>query len=103
MGTPVADMMMREVRAVTKGPLYCVRFGSCGAIKNGKPGAVTVAGKGAIMITKNYDYWSKRYENEGSEIPASKIPYPYIISSIIPADQDLSNAVRLLTSGIFNK
>ena len=27
------DMMVREVRAVTKGPLKIIRFGSCGSIK----------------------------------------------------------------------
>lgn len=32
MGTPLADMLLREVRAVTEGPLLIVRFGSCGGI-----------------------------------------------------------------------
>ena len=92
MGTPVADMMMREIRAVTKGTLYLVRFGSCGAIGNGKPGAISVAGKGAIMVTKNYDYWSGRYQND-DDCKATSSEIPYSISSIIPADQELSNAV----------
>jgi uridine phosphorylase len=92
MGVPVADMMLREVRAVTKGPLLVVRFGSCGAIQLGKPGSVAVAGKGAVMISKNYDYWTGRYSSntaEGSDPPKD----PYLVSSRIPSDQELSDAV----------
>ncbi len=47
------DMMVREVRAVTKGPLAIIRFGSCGGICS-TVGNVAVATCG-IMITRNWD------------------------------------------------
>ena len=91
----MADMMMREVRAVTNGPLLCIRFGSCGAIREGKPGQVSVAGKGAVMINKNYDYWVDKYSTDNS---SKTVKEPYSISSLIPADQDLSaNASHLIS------
>ncbi|KAJ3304266.1 hypothetical protein HDV03_003003 [Kappamyces sp. JEL0829] len=111
MGTPVADMMMREVRAVTDGPLLVIRFGSCGAIGNGTPGSIAVASDGAVMISKNYDYWQDSYDFETEESTdqtsetkmiftgfnmVSKLFHdafrgvPYNISGVIPADHGLS-------------
>jgi uridine phosphorylase len=51
MGTPVADMLLREVRAVTEGPLLVVRFGSCGGIgENTRPGQVNLSPKLGISL-----------------------------------------------------
>lgn len=79
---------------MTKGPLLVVRFGSCGGIKQGKPGSIAVAGKGAVMISKNYDYWINRYNGKSAaEDSTAAVKDPYSVSSIIPADKELSDAV----------
>ena len=79
---------------MTKGPLLVVRFGSCGGIQQGKPGSIAVAGKGAVMISKNYDYWINRYNsNAAAEDSTADVKDPYSVSSIIPADKELSDAV----------
>jgi uridine phosphorylase len=83
MGFPLADMMLREVRAVTFGELLVLRFGSCGSIGDVPAGAIAVSNKGGCMVTKNYDYWNQ----DGSELE------PYLISKLIPADFELSNNV----------
>ncbi|KAJ3325187.1 hypothetical protein HDV06_004977 [Boothiomyces sp. JEL0866] len=113
MGIGVADMMIREVRAVTKGPLLIIRFGSCGAIGNaGDVGMVSVCKEGAVLVTKNYDYWVQDYHYESedeaeADSPLGKIfdtgygvvtkafhdtfrGIPYHISTVIPADLQLS-------------
>ncbi|KAI8915803.1 nucleoside phosphorylase domain-containing protein [Gorgonomyces haynaldii] len=58
MGLSMMDMMVREVRAVTKGPLLIARFGSCGGIgKDTEVGMIAVASKGMI-VSRNYDHFS---------------------------------------------
>lgn len=52
------DFFVREVRAVVKGPICIVRFGSCGSIGDAKLGQIAVASKGAIMVQRNVDYFS---------------------------------------------
>jgi hypothetical protein len=54
MGTPVADMMLREVRAITEGPLLVVRFGSCGGI-----GPETIPGQVNLFLKVRYQYVKK--------------------------------------------
>lgn len=90
MGLGVADMLVREVRATTNGPLMIVRFGSCGGVDlNSNPGAIAVASKGAVMISRNFDYWTDQYS-----APKGKgVMKPYTMSEVIPADDDLSRKV----------
>jgi uridine phosphorylase len=85
MGTPVLDMFLREVRATTQGPLLVLRFGSCGRIGKVPAGSVCVS-TGGILINKNYDYWQHQYENGNYGKDCS----PYLISNIIPADEELT-------------
>ncbi|KAJ2999921.1 hypothetical protein HDV02_001440 [Globomyces sp. JEL0801] len=88
MGMPVADMMVREVRAITEGPLLMIRFGSCGAIgEKGDVGKIAVAKEGAIMISKNFDHWNNIYEGHEGEEAAKD---PYVMSKVCPADKILS-------------
>jgi uridine phosphorylase len=88
MGYPVLDMFLREVRGVTKGPLLVIRFGSCGSIGPVTAGTVCVA-SGGVMITKNYDHWQHQYSN--GTYPTDTEPYS--ISSVIPADEELTAAL----------
>ncbi|KAJ3262244.1 hypothetical protein HK103_002657 [Boothiomyces macroporosus] len=120
MGLGVADMLVREVRAVTNGPLLIIRFGSCGGIGTAGDagnlaiylGMVSVCKEGAVLVTKNYDYWVQDYHYESedeaeADSPLGKIfdtgygvvtkafhdtfrGIPYHISAVIPADLQLS-------------
>lgn len=91
MGFGVTDMMVREIRASTTGTLAIVRFGSCGSIGKTPAGVVSVCSKGGVIVSKNYDYWAHRYGLEDSTV---KPPLnPYLISSVCPADQELSATV----------
>ena len=91
MGYPVLDMFLREVRAVTPGPLLVIRFGSCGSIGDVTAGSVCVA-TGGVMVTKNYDHWRHQYtDSQYSAIDS----VPYLISSVIPSDKELTEQLIL--------
>lgn len=50
MGYSMIDMMVREVRAVTMGPLYIIRLGSCGGLgKDTKIGSISVLETGVLV------------------------------------------------------
>lgn len=51
-----------------------------------------VAGKGAVMITKNTDYWVDKYQDADPSLVKTQ-KEPYNISSVIPPDKILSNNV----------
>jgi len=78
MGFPMVDFFIRETRAVVKGPIALIRFGSCGCIKDVKTGSVAVA-TNAFGITRNYDYFN----------PGSKETSPYIITDACEGDPEL--------------
>ncbi|KAJ3202570.1 hypothetical protein HK099_001807 [Clydaea vesicula] len=92
MGTSMMDFFIREVRAVTKGPLAIIRFGSCGSIGEAKLGDVVVASEGSIAIQRNYDHFCKNYEN-ANEYIIDNFSRPYILSKRCPADRELSDLV----------
>ena len=72
------DMMVREVRAVTKGPLKIIRFGSCGSIKIDLPvGSIAVADS-ACFVSRNPDY----FHSDSSD--------PFIISKPVSSSKDLT-------------
>ena len=56
MGTPMMDFVLREVRAVTEGPLCVVRYGTCGGLQHARAGvgAVVVADE-SVMVQRNPD------------------------------------------------
>lgn len=56
MGYPNMDFFVREVRAIVSGPLVIVRVGTCGAIKDGHIGMLSIPDLGAVMVQRNYDY-----------------------------------------------
>lgn len=81
MGFPNTDFVTRECRAVTRGPLALIRFGSCGGLNETKAGMVAVADK-TISIYRNPAHW---HANEGP---------PYITSPPIPGDAKLTALLR---------
>eukprot|EP00401_Gymnodinium_catenatum_P007698 CAMPEP_0117555838 /NCGR_PEP_ID=MMETSP0784-20121206/51486_1 /TAXON_ID=39447 /ORGANISM="" /LENGTH=301 /DNA_ID=CAMNT_0005353067 /DNA_START=9 /DNA_END=911 /DNA_ORIENTATION=- len=87
MGLPMMDFFVREARAVTKGPMAMVRFGTCGGLREVVPaGTVAVSGKGSIVVLRNHSYFEDAGEAEGSTA--------YSISKLCPADAELSMAVH---------
>jgi uridine phosphorylase len=84
MGFPMADMFVREMKAVTPGNVLLVRFGSCGSIMDVPAGVVCVA-KGSCLVTRNYSKWSKSGDQSAQN--------PYNISPVFPADPELSEKV----------
>jgi uridine phosphorylase len=54
MGFGNLDLALRETRAVTTGPLYIIRIGTCGSL-NGKVGQVHVPSRGSVAILRDPD------------------------------------------------
>lgn len=81
MGYPNTDFVTRECRAVVRGPMAMIRFGSCGGLNETPPGAVCVADK-TIAIYRNPSHW---HANEGP---------PYLSSPPIPGDAKLTAILR---------
>ncbi|CAM9286704.1 unnamed protein product [Hapterophycus canaliculatus] len=104
MGYPNMDFFVREVRAVTDGPLRIVRLGSCAGLRSDLPvGTVAVATEGSILIRQNPDAWevagggatkgdgsSAAVQHEEKEVRHNE---PYLFHGVVPADKELSNAL----------
>ncbi|CAM9735520.1 unnamed protein product, partial [Ectocarpus sp. 12 AP-2014] len=88
MGYPNMDFFVREVRAVTTGPLRIVRLGSCAGLRPDLPvGSVAVASEGSVMIRQNPDAW------EGTATRGEAQGEPYLFHGVAPADEELSEAL----------
>lgn len=88
MGYPNMDFFVREVRAVTTGPLRIVRLGSCAGLRPDLPvGSVAVASEGSVMIRQNPDAW------EGTAARGETQGEPYLFHGVAPADEELSEAL----------
>ncbi|KAI8379547.1 nucleoside phosphorylase domain-containing protein [Radiomyces spectabilis] len=83
MGNPMMDFFVREVRAVTKGPIAIIRFGSCGSLNvNAPPGSVVVP-YGGYCIRRNLDYFAE-------EKVTPQLDKPYLISGVFKADAEMT-------------
>ncbi|GAA6043978.1 hypothetical protein JCM8097_003417 [Rhodosporidiobolus ruineniae] len=81
MGVAMVDFFVREIRAITTGPLAIVRFGSCGSLLPSLPvGSIGVPQK-ALQISTNYDHF---HGEKGS---------PYLMSRPFEADEGLHQAL----------
>ncbi|CAB1110711.1 unnamed protein product [Ectocarpus sp. CCAP 1310/34] len=88
MGYPNMDFFVREVRAVTTGPLRIIRLGSCAGLRPDLPvGSVAVASEGSVMIRQNPDAW------EGTATRGEAHGEPYLFHGVAPADEELSEAL----------
>eukprot|EP00931_Biecheleriopsis_adriatica_P094407 TRINITY_DN68061_c0_g1_i1.p1 TRINITY_DN68061_c0_g1~~TRINITY_DN68061_c0_g1_i1.p1 ORF type:complete len:329 (-),score=72.80 TRINITY_DN68061_c0_g1_i1:18-953(-) len=89
MGVAMMDFFVREARAVVKGAMAVVRFGTCGCLQDWvKVGAVSVASQGSAMVQRNYGHF-----DSGSGDTSNGNSKPYIISPLCPPDSSLSGAV----------
>lgn len=98
------DFFVREVRAVTTGPLRIIRLGSCAGLRADLPvGTVAVASEGSIFISQNPDAWAAAgtaAPKEGGEESADGHQQggrvarePYTFHGVAAADEELSNAL----------
>lgn len=85
MGYPNMDFLVREIRAVTSGPLRMVRLGSCAGLRSDLPvGTVAVASEGAVLVRQNPDAW-------GAEVGAETVGVePFLFHKVVAADEELS-------------
>lgn len=96
MGPSMMDFFVRETRAVTKGPLAIVRFGTCGGISSEAPGSIVVASRGSGYITRNPDAFTSFYKYRddtdaaAANSNATQKEAPYLLYKPAPADGDLS-------------
>lgn len=81
MGYPNIDFVVRESRAVVRGEIAIVRFGSSGGMRDTPPGAMCVATDGCVSITRNPDAFAS--DADGSETA-------YMYSKVIPGDAALT-------------
>lgn len=80
------DFVVRETRAIVKGPMAIIRFGTCGGLKPDiVPGSVVVSGKGSVSVVRDSDAFFDD-ANAGAEC--------YRVSRVMPASVLLSQAVR---------
>ena len=92
MGPSMMDFFVREVRAVTNGPIICARFGTCGGISDkALCGSVVVAKQGSSMVNRNPDAFAYNYSGDAATATAS-VP-KYNIFQVAPADERLSDAL----------
>ncbi|CAM9496213.1 unnamed protein product, partial [Ascophyllum nodosum] len=90
MGYPNMDFFVREVRAVTEGPLHIIRLGSCAGLRQDLPvGTIAVASEGSVFIRQNPDAWMSD-ETVGEEEEAEA---PYVFHKVVPADENLSRVL----------
>ncbi|KAJ9074202.1 hypothetical protein DSO57_1006273 [Entomophthora muscae] len=88
MGTSMMDFFVREVRAVVEGPMYIVRFGSCGSLRgDASVGALALASE-AVGCIRNFDYFHSDASTEE----------PYLLSKPIPGDSEFPNLLKELAS-----
>lgn len=96
------DFFVREVRAVTSGPLRIIRLGSCAGLRPDLPvGTVAVASEGSIFVRQNPDAWAPAAttttttKEDGSSAAPSQQEEPYVFHGVAPADEVLSKALLL--------
>jgi Phosphorylase superfamily len=131
MGYPMMDFFVREARAVVKGPLAIIRFGTCGGLAaRALPGSISVASKGAALVSRNVDEITDMVDSLHGErtvspqdslesgIDSSSPPPPppavvasaeslsgfpktYRLSKVVPSDELLSLALVQELSAVF--
>ena len=93
MGPSMMDFFVREVRAVTDGPIVCARFGTCGGItEKAIVGSVVVASGGSGYASRNPDAFAHNYDGSSSSDNADKPKYH--MARVAPSDDRLSAALE---------
>ena len=98
MGFPMMDFAVREIRAITDGPLSIIRLGSCGTPDDNISIGTLVVAKESYCITTNYDAY---HQKTGSE---SVLDYFNLTTPIKPdtsLHQSLVKALEKESHGSF--
>ena len=77
------DMMIREVRSITDGPLKIIRFGSCGTLDAALNVGSIIVADSCCMVSRNPDYF---HSNPGE-------CDPYFISSPVKSSKVLTETL----------
>ena len=87
MGIANMDFVVRECRAVVKGPMAIIRFGTCGALHHSlEPGSLCIASPGSVFIARNPDAFHTTDNNKEPQYRLTKVP--------VSSDPALSQALR---------
>jgi uridine phosphorylase len=95
MGIPMTDFVIRETRAVVKGPMIMIRLGTCGSPHTDVPvGSLSAATLGSVAILRNPDVFA---EAEGDARPAlggmGDEHAPYHLTKPVMGDKALGEAL----------
>ncbi len=83
MGMAMMDFMVREVSAVTPGPMVIVRFGTCGTLDASLPVGSLCLATASVACRRNEDAWASGSQEE-----------PYVVSkSVVNSDRHLQKAL----------
>ena len=89
---PMMDFFVREARNVITGPMAVIRFGTCGGLaKEAGAGTVVVADKGAALITRNVDAFTRYYTESNDNNDTIPHADAYTLSQVCPAHAGLSS------------
>ena len=86
MGLPMTDFTIREVRAITEGPLSIIRLGSCGTPREDIAVGTLVVANEAFCISTRYDAYHQK------ERSSSSLDY-FDLSTPIKPDPSLHRAL----------
>ena len=84
MGISMMDFFVRETRNIVDGPLYIIRFGTCGGLsKEAVAGSVVVASQGSAYICRNHDGFADLYTLDNkNDAPYVDFSQAYTLSKV---------------------
>ena len=103
MGTAMMDFLVRESRAVVKGPMVIVRLGSCdGLTSAAAPATVVLNSPGSRLLLRNPDAFASPLDSlrdrgdrfgEASDPCADSAQQPYTLSGVVRPHRGLCEAL----------
>ncbi len=93
MGSPMMDFAVREIRAITEGPLSIIRLGSCGTPREDVAVGTVVVANEAFGIVTQYEAYHQKDVSE---------PEYFHITALIEPDASLHAALVAQLSTEFN-
>lgn len=99
MGIPMMDFAIREIRAITEGPLWIIRLGSCGTPRSDiSIGTVVVANQSYGIIT-DYDAYYSESLSDRTSLDFFKVTQP--ICPDISLHNRLVGTLKKVSAGTF--
>ncbi|KAI7862324.1 nucleoside phosphorylase domain-containing protein [Spinellus fusiger] len=94
MGNCMMDFFVRETRAVTRGPMAILRFGSCGSVAAQAPPGSVIVPKAGYCIRRNLNYFSSMPPPATRAETRAENEKPYTISGLFAADKELTHLLE---------